>query len=209
MGLEDHLVGVVAHGVRHAHAVLAQQFEFGGPAGVRRGQHAAVAGRHDLARMEGEHGDIATHAADLFPLSVPLDFRARGAGGVFDHCKVVAASDRHDGGEIAGQAHLVNHQDGLGLFGDRRFDQRRVNVVGVRIDIDEHRRRAAVEHDVGRGDVRMADRDYFIARADAGGDQGEVQAGGAIGDGDRVLGADKSRELLFEGRDFGALCDPT
>src|SRR5262249_36861990 len=69
--LEDHLARPVAHGVRHAHAVLPQQPALRVPAGVVGGDHAAVAGAHHLAGVNGEARDVAVRLAGLLPESLP------------------------------------------------------------------------------------------------------------------------------------------
>ena len=188
--------------------MLAQQLELLVPFSVRRGQHAAIARRHDLARVEGEHGHVAAAASDLFPLAIPHVFRANGAGGVFDDFEVVLLRDRDDGREVGRHAHLVNQKDRLRFRRDCSFDQGRVHVVGRRIDVDEHRLGAAIADRVSRRDVGVRHGDDFIALADARHKKGEVQAGRAVGDGGGVLDANVLRELLLEGGDFRALRDP-
>ena len=56
--------------------MLAQQAELRGRVGVGGGQHAAVAGRDHLARVEREAGDVAVRLADPLPAAVPADLAA-------------------------------------------------------------------------------------------------------------------------------------
>ena len=81
----------MAHGVRHAHAVLAQEPELRVPLGVAGGQHAALAGGDDLAGVEGEAGDVPVGLADGLPAVADADLAADGAGGVLDDRQAVPA----------------------------------------------------------------------------------------------------------------------
>ena len=47
--------------------------------------------------------------------------------------------DRQDGVDIATLAVEMDRHDGLGSWGDFRFDSRRVDVINPRVDIDEDR----------------------------------------------------------------------
>ena len=63
-----------------AHRVLAQAARARGPLGVRRGEHAALAGGDDLARVERPRGDVRARTDG--PAAVG---RAGAARGVLDH----------------------------------------------------------------------------------------------------------------------------
>ena len=76
------------------------------------------------------------------------------------------------------------------------------------LDVDEHRRRAAVADRVGGGDERVADGDDLVARPDADGQQRQVQRRRAVRDGAGVRRADELGELALERRDLRALRDP-
>src|SRR5207302_429 len=77
--LEDHLRRAVTYGIGHAHAVLAKQAEGAVELRVVRRDHAAVAGRQQLARMKREAGDVAAGPPDWLPLALPRDLAADGA----------------------------------------------------------------------------------------------------------------------------------
>ena len=95
--------------------------------------------------------------------------------------------------------------------GDRGFDASRVDVEVVVADIDEHGARARLQDDVRRrGEGERGDDDFVVGRAaghraDAVGEQGEVEGGGAAVHGDGVLCADVVGERLLEGGDARAL----
>ena len=116
--------------------------------------------------------------------------------------------DRRDARQVAGHAHLVHAEDGLGARRDGGLETRRVDVEGVRLDVHEDRRGAAVADAVGGGDEGVADRDDLVARLDADRQQRQVQGGGAARDRAGVGGADQGGEGLLELRDPRALADP-
>ena len=79
----------------------------------------------------------------------------------------VPARDRHEAAQIARHADLMHTQDGARARRDGRFDQRRVDIEGRGIDIDEDRHRAAVADGVGGRDEGVADRDDLVAWLDS------------------------------------------
>ena len=80
----------------------------------------------------------------------------------------------------------------------RDLDLRRVEVERLRVDVDEHRRRARERDDVrGRGE-RVRGNDHLVAGPDPEREHGEVERRGARRDGDRVLDAARARELGLE-----------
>ena len=95
-----------------------------------------------------------------------------------------------------------------GALGDRGLDGGGVEAEVVGLDVGEHRRRAGERDRVGRRREGERRHDDLVARADAGGEQAEVQARGAGVDGD--AGAplhEHVGELLLERRDLGTLRD--
>ena len=102
----------------------------------------------------------------------------------------------------------MHRHDRLGARGDRALGGRRVEVVRARVDVGEHRRRAALPDRVGRGDERERGHDDLVAGADARGVQREVQRGRAARHGHRVGGADALGEGLLELAHARALRDP-
>ena len=94
--LEDHLIRPVAHRIRHAHRVLAQQAELAIPFRIARRDHAAIAGADHFARVKGKASDVRVRPTDLLPLPVPQDFAADGARGILDDRKGMAPGDRDE-----------------------------------------------------------------------------------------------------------------
>jgi hypothetical protein len=78
----------------------------------------------------------------------------------------------------------VHRHDAHGAVGDRRLDRRGIEAEAVGLDVGEDRRGAGERHRVRRRGERERRDDHLIARADAGGQQAEVQARGAGVDGD-------------------------
>ena len=175
---------------------------------MARGDHATVAGTDDLARVEGEARHVAVRPADLLPLAVPKNLAADRARGVLDERNAVATSQGNEAAQVAGHANLMHAQDGSGARRDGLFDERRVDVVGERIDVDEHRLRADVTDAVGGGDVRVTDGDHFVAALHSGSYQREMEGSRATGNGASMWSSDEICELPLERRDLGALGDP-
>src|SRR6185312_16210511 len=71
-----------------------------------------------------------------------------------------------------------------------------------RIDVDEHRARAGVADRRDGGDEGERHGDHFVAVADAGGEQREMQGAGAGVHGDAVIGGVERGELALEQLDF-------
>ncbi|MNP49829.1 hypothetical protein D3C76_1440420 [compost metagenome] len=86
--------------------------------------------------------------------------------GIFHHIQVVLFRQRHDGVHLARHAGIVYRHDGAGLVGDRRFNQRLVDVHGVRTDIHEDDFRSTQHEGVSGRDKGVARHDHFIARTD-------------------------------------------
>src|SRR5579871_2259666 len=82
--LEDDALRAVADIAGNVHAMLAQAAKQPVIGRLARRQHAAFTRRHDLCRMKGETGDIAMRSADTLPGAIHQNFRAGGAGGIFD-----------------------------------------------------------------------------------------------------------------------------
>ena len=82
--------------------------------------------------------------------------------------------------------------------GDRRFEARNVDVVGVGIDVDEDRLGLGQRHDLGGRGEGEARHEHRIARSDAGRHERQQQRVGAVGAADGVLDPDIGRDLAFE-----------
>ncbi len=144
----------------------------------------------------GDGAEVARHAA--------LVARAEALCSVFDDRDAVLGGDGVDGVEVGALAVQAHRDDRLGLGRDGGFEQRRVEVVGARIDVDIHRLGTEYGDGLGGGDVGEARGDDLVAVGHADCHLGDLQGVGAVGAGDAVLGADKGGELFFQFGHFGA-----
>ena len=67
-------------------------------------------------------------------------------------------------GEIAGHADLVHTKNRPGLRANGCLNQGRVDVVGLRVDINEDGKSPAIAHTVGGCNIGVADSNHFIAK---------------------------------------------
>src|SRR5690606_5869100 len=98
IGFEHHLAAAMALEIRHRHAMLPPQPEPGVDGGAARGQHAALSGGDDLARMEREADDVAMRASDPRPGAVDENLRSDRAGRVLDYRHAMDLRNGKDGG---------------------------------------------------------------------------------------------------------------
>lgn len=173
--------------------------DLGEPVVVGEDRPAVAVAAERLAGEEAGAGDgaeVARHTA--------LVAGAEALCGVFDDRDAVPGGDGVDGVEVGALAVQAHRDDGLRLGRDGGFEQRRVEVVGARVDVDVHRLGAEHGDGFGGGDVGEARGDDFVAVGDAHGHLGDLQGVGAVGAGDAVLGAYEGGELFFQLRHFGA-----
>ena len=195
--------------IRHVHAVLAQQAESGIERRVGRGQHAAVAGREELARVKRKAGDVAVRTTHPLPQPVrAANLAAGGAGRILDHAEAMPRGQACDGGQVTRHPQLVHAEDGPRGGRDGGFHLPWVDVERVRVNIDEHRRGAAVPDGVGGGDVRVADGDDLVAGPHAKRRQGHMQRRRAARHRAGVRRTHLVREFALEGGHLGTLRDP-
>ena len=168
-------------------------------------QHPAAAGGDELVAVEAEAADPpdrADLAAGVAALAVG---RAERLGRVLDHRHAVAlggVDHRLEVGRMAQQVHDLDRR-GLPDPGPRppvqlRRDQRRIEVVGLPLRVDEDGRRARVPHRVGRGDEGEAGDDDLVAGADVEHEHREVDRRRPRRAGDGVAGPDEGGERLLE-----------
>ena len=81
---------------------------------------------------------------------------------------------------------------------DRRFEAGDVDIVGVGIDVDEHRLGLGQRHHLGGRGEGEARHEHRVARSDAGRIERQQQRVGAVGAGDGVLDADIGGDLALE-----------
>ena len=93
----------------------------------------------------------------------------------------------------------MDRQEGLGAAGDPRLDQGRVHEAGLRINVDQHRRRAGHADGADGGDGRVGHGEHFVARPDAQRPQGDGNGVGAITHGHGLARhAEEVGEVLLE-----------
>ncbi len=102
------------------------------PVGVARGEHPALAGGDDLARMKGKTGDIAVGLADPFPAVANANLAADGARGILNDRQAMTGSDGQNPAKVAGQANLMHAENGPGTLGDRGFEPGGIEIEGLR-----------------------------------------------------------------------------
>src|ERR1700730_14742943 len=181
--------------IRNTHSVLAQHLEFGVPFGIRRREHAAIPGAHNLARMKRKAGDVTARPSDLLKLAIPCDLAAHRARRILHYGKAMTAGNLEDSSEIARHPHLVHAQNGACMWRQDGLDLGRIKVEGVRFDINENGCRSAIADSIGGGDVGMTDGNYFVTRLHPDGEQRKMKRGGAIRDRTSARGTDEGREL--------------
>ncbi len=152
-----------------------------------------------LAGIETETAQIAETSR-----ATALIFGAVSLRGVFDHSQSAPACDLQDRIHVGSLAAEMDGKNCLGARGDRALDFRGVHREVARIDVDEHRPRAAILDRRDGRDERVRHGDDFGAGADACRQQRQVQRTGSRIYADRVIGAAVTREVLLERGDVAA-----
>src|SRR5437762_4309941 len=120
--------------------VVPEQTRFVRDRVVVRDDHAALAGRHILGRVEREAGRVAEVARLL-----AVVFRAVGLGRVLDHREGLTPSGIEDRVHLRRLAVQMDRHDRGGLARDPNREPRGIHVVGISYHIDEDRLRPALE----------------------------------------------------------------
>ena len=207
-GAQDHRLHFVEAGVEAElrvvvllpTAVVAQHTQVLGHLRILGGHQPAVAVAAEVLAGEEAEGAGIAHAAGL----LAADVGAEGLGTVLDDFEIMLVGNRLDGRHIRRLAEQVYRDDRLGLCGHGRLDLVRVDIEGLGIDIDEHRRGADVEDRLGGGDEGERGGDDLVAFADASGDQCQVQGVGAGGAADSMGTAQVGSGFFLEGTHVGA-----
>ena len=99
----------------------------------------------------------------------------------------------------------MDGNDRLGLRRAGVLDQLESHAPCLAVDVDDHRRGAAIEHRVdGRRKCKVR-HDHFVARPDPKSYKRQVKGDGTVGHGDAVPDPHEAAELLLELLDIGAL----
>ena len=112
-----------------------------------------------LGGVEAERGGLAEPAG---PAS--LVGRTDRLGGILQHEQAVMPRDLVDRVHVGGLTVEMDRDDRTRLRRHGRLDLRRVDIVGVRLDVDEHRPGAGPPDRAGRGEERVRRRDHLVAR---------------------------------------------
>ena len=123
------------------------------------------------------------------PQLAPLVGGAHALGRIFNHVQMIPASDIHDGIHLARHARVVNHANGPRPLRNGRFNQRLVNILGIRPDIHEHRHRAAQNEGVCGGHKCIGGHDDLVSGSAVNQQGGHFQGGGSGMDEKRFFGA--------------------
>ena len=152
--------------------------------------HAALAGRHELVGVEAEAAELAEAAAS------PPAFAAIVAADRYSAPCASAASSMIASpccpGEPEDRVHVhrmpvdVDRHDGPRPAGDPGLDLRDVHAPGLRVGVDQDRRRPRVDDRQRARDDREGRQDDLVARADAEGRDGQLQGDRPVGDRDAV-----------------------
>ena len=109
-----------------------------------------------------------------------------------------------EGAQVGGLAEDVDGHHGPRALRDRRLGRVRVEAQGHRVDVGEHRRRAAACDRLSGRVERERGADDLVARADLERVEHEHERVGAVGAADRVLHAELLGGLALERLDLGA-----
>jgi len=153
---------------------------------------AAFPGRHDLGRMQAEHGQVGQRSD-----GASLERRAERMGRVRDDRQPPArrrVRDRPERGIIGRLAAVVDRDDGLRQSGDRRSHGGGIDQQRAGHDVREARCRADVQDGVGAGHERHRRRDRLVAGPQPGHRGGAMQRGGPGAERDGMPGSGRVRQ---------------
>ena len=149
--------------------------------------------------MKAEGGEIG-HGADASRSCGG----AEGMRGVVDDRQAVTRGDPAEADHRRRPAREVHRQERRRARRHRGVGRRGIDVQRGEIDVGQHRRAARVDDRVDRRAEGVGGGDDLTAGLDAGGEEREVQGGGAGVDGDRMLGASVGGHGRLEGLDLGS-----
>ena len=157
-------------------------------------QHAALAaGGHDLVLAEREAADVA-EGADW----TPFVQCAVGLGTVLDQHQVAVPNELQQRVHVARVPAQVNADHDPRSGGQHSLDAGRGQVLGISVDVGEHRPAASQRNHSGGGEKGPRRHHHLVTRLERDGVQRQLQGEGAVGQGDRVLAAKSARKLRFE-----------
>src|SRR6266436_1994185 len=157
-----------------------------------------------------DHARIAARAQILGRVKAKASYVAQGTGtpalvacadglrAIFDHRQVLLAREIHDRVHVRGQTVEVNDDDGARARSHTARNLRRVDVVGVGLNVGEDRFRTERAHGAARGDKGERRENDFVTGRDSAGTQREDQRIRAGADTDSMRHTAKSRDFFFQ-----------
>ena len=112
---------------------------------------------------------------------------AEALGGILDHDDVVPGGDGVNRGVIGHLAEQADGDDRAGAWGDGGLDEGDIEIVALRLDVNEHRGGAHKADHFAGADPSKWHSDDFVAGPYAEGAERDFEAVSAAGDGDGVL----------------------
>ena len=186
------------------HPVGAQQPKFLSDILPVRRHHPTFATGHVLVGEETE-----TAAGAECSQRPAIEMGKEGVRAVLDDDRVVSRGQGDQGANIGGEPRIVNGYDRLGATRHLAFNVRDVEgQIVLAANVTEDHFRPAVTRRVRRRHEGQGRHNHFVAGADADGQQGQVQRGGAVGHGNRLTRAGSSPELVLEFRGDGTHRQP-
>ena len=92
--------------------------------------------------------------------------RHHALSGIFNHEQVMFFGDRHDGVHLTRHSRVVNRHNRARFIRDCRFNQRLIDVHGIRANIHKDDFRTTQDKGIRRRNEGIARHDHFIARLD-------------------------------------------
>src|SRR5262245_43355613 len=179
---------------------VAQHSDRPGVVGIIGYDHSAFAIRPEvLSGVEAK----ATHVRQA-PGPTPLVLGTVRLTSILDHREAATPSDLQDRGHVSRLPIQVHRDDRFRPLRDGGFDDLRVDIERLRIDVDEHRPRTGVADRRYRRDKREWNGDDLVAWADVRGEQREVKGARPRVDADPMLRPAIGSELGLERRNLGS-----
>ena len=152
---------------------------------------AALYRVENLGRMEAEHRGISETGG-----AHAIAEHTEAVGCVIDHRQAVPGRDLSDPVHIAKVSVNMDRQDGDRLFGDQRLQLLRIQGIGFRVNVTEHRAAAAAHDGMGRGSEGKRCRDDLTVKME--GLDHVLQGQMSVGEKGNLFTAQKPLQLLFQ-----------
>src|SRR5690606_2659846 len=117
---------------------------------------------------------------------------------VFEYKEVVTTCNVHDLIHVARKTSEVNGNDGFRLRSDGSLDLGRIKIVGIRVNVDEHRDAVRFYNGASGRDKCVGRNNDLIARFHSRCDEGKSQSNGSVHTRYRVLASAVSSKFPFD-----------